>query len=204
MSLNFVLWSFTANRSRFSFKSSNSSLRTIFVQVVCAFFFPSLLNILKHFVLTLCLSDSLFVLLEVRAFLHISSNLMNFFCIQAHKILTLEESSPSKENADICGHVLHEPHNPSLCLLPDPVVDFLEVQLRVATQCPQPHLVGLLELAVKSRPCPESWGIKTWILQLAALSKQSQGSRWQCKAQQQVSHKISVAVCLQKPALKNI
>lgn len=127
---------------------------------------------------------------------------MDFFCVQAHSILTLEESSPSKENADICGHVLHEPHNPSLCLLSDPGVDFLEVQLGVATQCPRSHLVGLLELAVKSRPCPESWGIKTWILQLAPLSKQSQGSRWQSKAQQQVSHKIYVPVCLQKPTLK--
>lgn len=119
------------------------------------------------------LFDSLFALLEVRAFLHISSNLclMDIFCAQAHNILTLEESSPSKENADICGHVLHEPHYPSLCLLSDPGVDFLEVQLVVATQGPQSHLVGLLKLAGKSRPCPESWGIKTWILQLAPLSK---------------------------------
>lgn len=46
---------------------------------------------------------------------------------QVHSILTLEVSSPSKENTDICGHVLHEPHNPSFCLLSDPVVDFLEV-----------------------------------------------------------------------------
>lgn len=127
---------------------------------------------------------------------------MHFFCVQAPSILTLEESSPSKENADICGHVLHEPHDPSLCLLSGPGVDFLEVQLAVATQCPRSHLVGFLELAVKSRPCPESWGIKTWMLQLAPLSKQSPGSRWQSKAQQQVSCKISGPVCLQKLALK--
>lgn len=121
----------TANRSRFSFPRVIIPPSGLLLFRYCAFFFFYFFT--KHSQTlsshTLCLFDSLFALLEVRAFLHISSNtcLMDFFCIQAHDILTLEESSPSKENADICGHVLHEPHNPSLSLLSGPAVDFLEV-----------------------------------------------------------------------------
>lgn len=132
-SLSFLLWSTTANRSRFSFpRAIIPLLRTSSVQVAWIFFLAyKRVQSLSSYIQYL---GTLFSLLAVRSFPHISSN----ECLidlhnKVHSILTLEVSSPSKENTDICGHVFHEPQNPSPCLLPYPVVDFLEVQLGIAT-----------------------------------------------------------------------